>query len=68
MPKLKAEDLRSLSIDELVERSEHLRKELFDLRFQVKLAKLENFSKIKQTKRNLAKVLTIKREMELKKS
>lgn len=68
MPALKAKDLRSLSIDELEERAEGLRKELFQLRFDAKLAKLDNLMKLKQARRDLAKVLTVKREMELKKN
>ena len=65
MATLKAKDLRSLSTDELSDKAEALRKELFQLRFQAKLAKLENLMKLKQTKRELAKVLTVKNEMEL---
>jgi large subunit ribosomal protein L29 len=68
MPTLKAKELRSLSIDELVERAEGLRKALFQLRVDTKLAKLENLMKLSQTRRDLAKVLTVKREMELKKN
>ena len=68
MPTLKAKELRSLSIDELVDRAEGLRKDLFQLRMDTKLAKLENLMKVSQTRRDLAKVLTVKREMELKKN
>ena len=66
MPALKAKDLRSLSKDELFDKSEALRKELFDLRLQAKLGKLENMLKLRYVRRDLAKVLTVKREMELK--
>lgn len=65
MATLKAKDLRSLSVDELSEKSEALKKELFQLRFDAKLAKLEDLTKLRKTKRDLAKVLTVKREMEL---
>ena len=68
MAALKAKDLRSLSVDELDGKVEALKKELFQLRFDVKLAKTENLMKLKQTRRDIAKVLTIKREMELKKN
>jgi large subunit ribosomal protein L29 len=66
VPALKAKDLRGMSVDELTDRSEGLRKELFDLRFQAKLSKIENISKIKQTRRDLARVLTVRHEMESK--
>ena len=68
MATLKAKDLRSLSVDELTDKAEALRKELFQLRFDVKLAKTENLMKLKQTRREIAKILTVKREMELKKN
>lgn len=66
MPTLKAKDLRSLSQDELGERAEAIRKELFQLRSDAKLAKLENLMKLKDKRRELAKILTVQREMELK--
>ena len=68
MPMLKAKDLRALSIDELSDKAEALRKELFQLRFDAKLAKLEDSSRLRKSGRDLAKVLTVKREMELKKN
>ena len=68
MPTLKSKDLRSLSTDELDEKAEGFRKDLFQLRLEAKLAKLENVMKLKQTRRDLAKVLTIKKEMEQKKN
>lgn len=67
MPTVKAKELRSLSIDELNDKAEGLRKEIFQLRFDAKLAKLENLRKIKNTRRVLAKILTVKRELEQKK-
>lgn len=68
MSTLKAKDLRSLSMDELDDKAEGFRKGLFQFRLETKLAKLENLMKLKQTRRDLAKVLTVKREMELKKN
>ncbi len=68
MATLKAKDLRSLSVDELDDKVQALKKELFQLRFDTKLAKIENLMKLKQTRREIAKILTVKREMELKKN
>ncbi len=68
MATLKAKDLRSLSVDELNDKFQALKKELFQLRFDTKLAKTENLMKLKQTRRDIAKILTVKREMELKKN
>ena len=68
MATLKAKDLRSLSFDELNDKAEGLEKELFRLRFDAKLAKLENVMRLRQAKKDLAKILTVKREMELEKN
>ncbi len=68
MATLKAKDLRSLSVDELKDKAQALKKELFQLRFGTKLAKLENTMKLKQTRREIAKILTVKHEMELEKN
>ncbi len=68
MATLKAKDLRSLSADELDDKVQALKKELFQLRFDTKLAKIENVMKLKQARREIAKILTVKREMELKKN
>lgn len=65
MATLKAKDLRSLSVDELQEKAQGLKKELFQLRMDAKLAKLENLMKFRQTRKDLAKILTVKKEMEL---
>lgn len=68
MPTLKAKDLRSLSVDELNDKAEALKKELFQLRLGTKLAKLENTMRLKHARRDLAKILTVKHEIGLKKN
>ncbi|PMP66661.1 MAG: 50S ribosomal protein L29 [Thermodesulfobacterium geofontis] len=62
---MKARELRELSIPELKEKLSQLREELFNLRFQKTIHKLENPMRIKQVKRDIARVLTILREKEL---
>ncbi|WP_022855888.1 MULTISPECIES: 50S ribosomal protein L29 [Thermodesulfobacterium] len=62
---MKARDLRELSIPELKEKLASLREELFNLRFQKTIYKLENPMRIRQVKRDIAKVLTVIREKEL---
>ena len=66
MPTLKAKDLRSFSVDELREKIEGLRKELFETRLQVKIGKIEDLTKLKKLRRDLAKMMTVKHEWELK--
>ncbi|AIH04230.1 MULTISPECIES: 50S ribosomal protein L29 [Thermodesulfobacterium] len=62
---MKARDLRELSIPELKEKLASLREELFNLRFQKTVYKLENPMRIRQVKRDIARVLTVIREKEL---
>ena len=68
MPTLKAKDLRSLTVEELDEKAEGLRKELFQCRLEAKFAKLENLMRLRQIRKDLAKILTVKTEMELTKN
>ncbi len=62
---MKAEELRELSIVELQEKLRELREELFNLRFQKTIHQLENPMRIRQVKRDIARVLTVIREKEL---
>ena len=55
-------DLRELSTEELVKMEDDLRKELFDLRFKVKVASLPNVRQIRQNKKIIARILTILKE------
>ena len=59
---LKVEELRGLSEGELLEKAEALRKSLMQLRFQAKTGKLERQSAIKETRRDVARILTIMNE------
>jgi len=56
---MKASDLRELSVEELRDREEKLSQELFNLRFQRAANQLEDKMKIRNTKRDRARVLTI---------
>ena len=60
--KLKVDELRNLSEEELFEKSEQLRKSLMQLRFQAKTGKLERQSAIKETRRDIARILTLRNE------
>lgn len=54
-----AEDLRTKSPDQLKEQLLQLRKEAFNLRFQRANGQLENTDRIRQVRREIAKVKTI---------
>lgn len=64
MAHLKASELRNLSSDELKEKLEGLKKELFSLRLQAKLGKLEKHSTVQMTKKDVARVKTLLVEKE----
>ena len=54
-----AEDLRTKSPDQLKEQLLQLRKEAFNLRFQRANGQLENSDRMRQVRREIAKVKTI---------
>jgi large subunit ribosomal protein L29 len=60
----KAQDLRALSDEELTRRLAESRRELFNLRFQSATGALENSARLKLTKREIARLLTIQHERE----
>ena len=61
---MKASELRELSLEELKEREVTASQELFNLRFQRAANQLDDTMKIKNTKREYARILTIIREKE----
>ncbi len=63
---MRASEIRLMSDEELRAKEEELRKTLFNLRIQKATGQLTNTALLKQTKRDLARVLTVIRERELK--
>ena len=57
-------ELRQLSSAELSEKAKQLSQELFNLRFQLGTGRLENPMQIRKTKRTIAQVKTVQREVE----
>jgi large subunit ribosomal protein L29 len=62
---MKAKELRDLSKVELFEKEKDLSQELFNLRFQKATGQLGNSSMIGKTKKNLARVKGILRELQI---
>ena len=62
---MKAHELRSMSMEELQEQVRELRTEIFNLRFRKAAQQLDNPLKIRQSRRTLARTLTMIREREL---
>ena len=58
-------ELRDLGDEELLDRLESSKEELFNLRFQLATGQLDNPMRIKQVRRDVARILTILREREL---
>jgi large subunit ribosomal protein L29 len=61
---MKASKLRDLSVDQLQAEAADLASQLFRLRFQKATGQLENVLKIRQIRRDLARVKTVLTERE----
>lgn len=59
---MKAQELRELSIQELIEREKELARELFNLRFQMATGQLSNHTVAGKTKKDIARVKTVLKE------
>jgi large subunit ribosomal protein L29 len=58
---LKAEKVREMSADELTAKERELQEQLFKLRFQKSIGQLDNALKIRETRRDIARVKTVLR-------
>ena len=63
---MKASEIRELSPAELNQKLNDLKAELFNLRFQHAINQLDNPIRLKAVKKDIARVKTIIRELELK--
>ena len=62
---MKANEIRKMTSSDLEKELVELKSELFKLRFQLATNGLENPMKIKNTKRDIAKIKTILKEREI---
>ena len=62
---MKAQEIRAMTSDELVLRLNDVYEEWFNLRFQFSTGQLENFNRLTEVKRDIARLKTIVREREL---
>ncbi len=62
---MKAKEIREMSREEMTQKLEELKKDLFNLRFQHATNQLENPIKIVAVKRDIARINTIIREKEI---
>ena len=61
---MRARELKGLSEEELVRKMAETRQELFNLRFQSATGALENSARLRLAKREIARILTVRRERE----
>ena len=59
---LKAEDLRHMTVDQLDDEALKLKKERFNLRFQRATGQLENTSRVREVRRDIARIRTVARQ------
>lgn len=62
---MRAAELRDLSVDDLTQRLAETKEELFNLRFQNVTGQLDNYRRLSQLKKDVAKIRTILRQREL---
>jgi large subunit ribosomal protein L29 len=56
---MKAEELRTKTLDELSDRLASLKKEQFNLRFQMATGQLEKTARVREVRRDIARVKTV---------
>ena len=63
---MKAVEIREMTRDELNEKLTDLKAELFNLRFQHAINQLENPMRMKEVKKDIARIKTVLRQLEMK--
>jgi large subunit ribosomal protein L29 len=63
---MKASEIRDMNIDEMEQKLGDLKEELFNLSFQHEIGQLENPQRMKETRRDIARIKTIIHEVEEK--
>ena len=61
--KIKASEIREMKADQIKEKLIEFKKELFNLRFQNDVGQLENTATLSYIKKDIAKLYTISKEM-----
>mgnify|MGYP006331074091 FL=1 len=61
------QELNGLTTDKLLDREKELKEQLFNLRFQLATGQLENTASLKQVRKDIARVKTVRRQQELNK-
>jgi large subunit ribosomal protein L29 len=64
VPHTKAQAMKEMTLEEINQRVAELREELFNLRFRNSMRQLDNPLKIRESRREMARLLTVMREKE----
>jgi large subunit ribosomal protein L29 len=67
MADMKSEDIRAMSPDQMEDAVLNLKKERFNLRFQRATGQLENTSRMREARRDIARIKTIAAQQRAKK-
>ena len=62
---MNVKELRAMSQEELNKKLTEAKEELFNLRFQMSTAQLDNPRRVREVRRNIARIETVRREREL---
>lgn len=61
---MKSSEIREMGLEEMQRKRNDLKEEMFNLRFQHGVGQLENTAKLKQIKRDIARIETLFREQQ----
>ncbi|WP_057894795.1 50S ribosomal protein L29 [Lacticaseibacillus brantae] len=64
---MKAKEITALTTAEMLDKEKQYKEELFNLRFQQATGQLENTARLKQVRKNIARIKTVLRQQELSK-
>ena len=67
MADMKVEDIRAMSADQMDDAIVNLKKERFNLRFQRATGQLENTSRLREARRDIARIKTVAAQQRAKK-
>ncbi|KRN97822.1 hypothetical protein IV54_GL001122 [Levilactobacillus paucivorans] len=62
---MKAKEINELTTAEMLDKEKSYKDELFNLRFQLATGQLENTARLKQVRKNIARIKTALRQQEL---
>lgn len=62
---MKVSEIRDMTTEELTDKVGSLKRELFNLRFQLATGQLDNTARIKEVRKSIARAKTVLREREL---